>query len=206
MQNGWLVLTEVPGWPDAPAWPRFRRTLPVLLPCAAMIALLVWNFWIHGPRVRTEGQALAPLVALESEIISLRMSSDQELAALDEQAAQARRTLIDGENEPSAFLRTLKKEAADRGWEVSFHVGESVEEPAAEGAPVAYVPVRARLKPVAGNPDTYGSLQALLERFSSSTKRIDLMRLAIRADEKRWQSVELNLRLARPVNHAQAPQ
>jgi hypothetical protein len=206
MQNSWLVLTEVPGWPDAPALPRFRRALPILVPCAAMLVLLVWNFAIHSPRVRAESQVLEPLIALESEILALRTSSDQERAELAERTATAQRTLLDGENEPSAFLRTLKKEAADRGWEASFHASETSEEPAAEALLVAYVPVRVRMKPVTANTDPYGSLQALLGRFASSPKRIDLMRLAIRADEKRWQSVELNLRLIRSVSNAQAPQ
>jgi len=205
MQNTWRVLTEVPGWPDAPVWAKCRRALPVLLPLIAMLALLVWSLAVHAPRVRRESQALAPLVALESEIVSLRIASDREIAALAEKTTEASRTLIDGDAEAAAFLRTLKKEAADRGWEASFHLSDGVEDATASAGGIEYLSVRARLKPAATNNEPFTTLQTLLERFSSLGKRIDLMTLAIRADEKRWQTVELTLRLTRPVSHAQTP-
>jgi hypothetical protein len=206
VRSAWLVLTEVPGWPDAPAWARFRRAMPVLFPCVVMAGLIAWNFAVHAPRVEAERAELQPLIALEDEISALQLAcSEQQAAELVERAETASRLLIDSPQDLSVLLRSLKKEAADRGWEGNFVASESAAEPAAEGAQVSYLPVRVRLTPVAGHTEPYPALMALLERLSSSGKRIDLMRMAIRADEQRWQTVELNLRLVRPAVHEKTP-
>lgn len=108
--------------------------------------------------------------------------------------------------ELAPLLRSLKKEAADRGWEATFYPGELSTEVAGPGSKIAYQPVRGKLTPAAGHAEAYASLLALLERFSTAGKRIDLMRLAIRADENRWQSVEVNLRLACSPAHEKTAQ
>lgn len=206
LRAAWLVLTEVPGWPDAPAWARLRRALPVVLPGAGMAAIVAWSVWVHGPRVAAQRAALQPLLALEEEISTLQLAcSEQQASELAGRAAAANRVLLEKPEEVAPFLRALKKEAAERGWEGNFLASESTAEPAAEGARISYLPVRARLTPAANNAEPFPSLLALLERLSSAGKRIDLMRLAIRADDQRWQSVELNLRLARPVVHEKTP-
>jgi hypothetical protein len=203
----WLLLTEVPGWSDAPLSVRLRRTVPVVVPCTGIAVLLTWNLAWHTPQVDLQRAAHAPLLALEAEIESLQLaSSEQQTIELTAQAEQVSRQLLQTPQELAPFLRTLKKEATDRGWEASFHPGELLVEAMEPGVSIAYQPVRVKLAPAAGHAEAYASLLALLERFSTAGKRIDLMRLAIRADENRWQTVEANLRLAYPILHAKTPQ
>ena len=197
LRSAWLLLTEVPGWSDAPLAVRLRRTVPIVLPCAGIAAVLTWNFAWQAPQIRAQREAHAPLLALEAEIASLQLaSSEQQAVELAGQAEQAAHLLLSTPAELAPLLRGLKKEATDRGWDASFHPGEPVTETTGTVARISYQPVRVKLTRTAGPTETYVSLLALLERFSTSGKRIDLMRLAIRADENRWQSVEANLRLA----------
>ncbi len=207
LRSTWLVLTEVPGWSDAPLAVRLRRTVPVVVPCAGIALLLTWTFAWHVPHVRALRDAHAPLLALEAEIEALQLAcSEQQTVELSAQADQASHLLLQTPQELAPLLRALKKEASDRGWEASFHPGELSTEAADTDTPIAYQPVRVKLTPAAGHAEVYASLLTLLERFSAAGKRIDLMRLAIRADENRWQSVEANLRLAYRVTHEKTPQ
>lgn len=205
--NVWILLTEVPGWSDAPLAVRLRRTVPIVLPCAGIAALLAWNLAWQAPQIRAQREAHAPLLALEAEIESLQLGcSEQQTVELTDRADQASRLLLPTPAELAPFLRTLKKEAADRGWDASFHPGEPTTETTGNDARISYQPVRVKLTPAAGRTEVYASLLSLLERFSTSGKRIDLMRLVIRADENRWQSVEANLRLAYPFSHEKISQ
>jgi len=207
LRNVWLLLTEVPGWADAPVGVRLQRTLPILLPCVGIAAILTWSLGWHAPQIRAERESHAPQIALEAEIQSLQLAySEQQTVELADQAEQASHLLLPAPSDLTPFLRSLKKEAADRGWEISFHPGEPLTEGPGTTALVTYQPVRVKLAPVAGHAEVYASLLSLLERFSTSGRRIDLMRLAIRADENRWQTVEANLRLAYPILHAQTSQ
>jgi hypothetical protein len=206
LKNFWLLLTEVPGWPDAPVWARMKRATPVLLPCAGMLCLAVWYFAIHAPRVRAEMEAALPLVALEDEIAMLQLAtSEQQVAELSERAGTASRLLLESPAEAGAFLKGLKKEAADRGFEATFTSTDGSNDAVPEGSVVTYIPVRGKLTPGPGNTEPFINLLALLERFASSGKRIDLMRLAVRADEQKWQTIELNFRLVCPVVHEKTP-
>ena len=207
LKTFWLMLTEVPGWPDAPWWPRLRRALPVVIPCAGMLLMAVWHFAFHAPRVRVETAEVLPLLALEDEVSMLQIaSSDQQVAELAERAAAATRLLLASREEAGAFLRGLKKEASDRGFESTFVSSDVSSEPIGEATLVSYVPVRGKLTPVPANTDPFGSLLALLDRFASLGKRIDLMRMAIRADEQKWQTIEVNFRLVCPVVNEKTPQ
>jgi hypothetical protein len=207
LRNLWLVLTEVPGWSDAPLAVRLRRTVPVVVPCIAIAALLTWNLAWQAPQVRALSDAYAPLLALEAEIEALQLAcSEQQTVELTAQAEQISRQLLQTPQELAPLLRSLKKEATDRGWDASFHPGELLVESPESGGNIAYQPVRVKLAPAAGHAEVYASLLALLERFSAPGKRIDLMRLAIRADENRWHSVEANLRFACRVPHEKSPQ
>ncbi len=205
--NLWLLLTEVPGWSDAPLSVRLRRTVPIVIPCAGIAILLVWSLAWHNPRVQKLRAAHAPLLALEAELESLQLaSSEQQTVELTAQAELLSHQLLQTPQELAPFLRTLKKEAADRGWNASFQPGELLIESMEPGVDIAYQPVRVKLVPAVSHAEAYASLLTLLERFSTAGKRIDLMRLAIRADENRWQSVEANLRLACRVTHEKSPQ
>jgi len=99
----------------------------------------------------------------------------------------------------------MKQDAAARGWDAAFVASDPAAHPPLPGAVINYLPVRAKLVPLAKNEDVFGSFVGLLESFSQSPKRIDLIRLAIRADEHRWQLVELNLRVVYPTHHEKTP-
>ena len=205
LRTAWLLLTEVPGWPDAPLWPRFRRLLPIVIPCLAIAVIAVRTYAIQAPRFRAEVVEAQPLVALEQEVSSLQIFPEQQAMELAERVAVASRAMLDSPQELAPFLKSLKKEAADRGWDATFQVSDLSGEPADAHALVAYLPVRGRLSPAAGNTEQFTTLLAVLERLSTVGKRIDLMRVMIRADEQKWHSVELNLRLVCPVIHAKSP-
>jgi hypothetical protein len=169
-----------------------------------MLLLLVWNLALHAPRVRAQRAELAPLVELEAGISTRRLAySEQQVSEIAERAAAANRLLLEPA-ELAEFLRSLKQEAADRGWEASFFPSDAADDPA-EGAVLSYIPVRAKMTPSRGNADSFTSFMGWLERFSSSGKRIDLIRLAVRADERRWHLVELNFRLASPLTNEKTP-
>jgi hypothetical protein len=169
-----------------------------------MLLLLIWNLALHVPRARAQRAALEPLIALESEISTRRLAySEQQVREITERAAGATRMLLETPAELPEFLQMLKKEAANQGWEANFFPTEAAEK--AEGDVLSYLPVRAKMTPARGNSDSFTSFLTWLERFSSAGKRIDLIRLAIRADERRWHLVELNFRLASPVTDEKTP-
>jgi hypothetical protein len=162
-----------------------------------MLLVLVWNLAFHAPRVREQRGQLRPLVGLESQISTLRLAySEQQVGEIAARTSTATRLLLDSPSELLPLLQSLKKEAADRGWEASFFPAGATDASPAEGAVLNYLPVRGRMTPLRGNTDSFNSFMHWLERFSSSGKRIDLIRLAVRADERQWQLVELNFRLA----------
>jgi len=204
----WLLLSEVPGWPDAPPAMRFRRALPVIAPLAAMLLLGGWTWAVRNPRIHTERAAHQPLLALEDEIAGLRVDcSDQQAADLATRSAQTARLLLDAKTELKPLLHSLKEEAAKRQWNGSFLVGEAPGNTPASDDAVIFLPARGKLTPAAGlNAGAFPSLLAVIEQFSSLEKRIDLTRLAIRADEQGRYAVELNLRLACQRTHEKTAQ
>jgi hypothetical protein len=171
-----------------------------------MLLLLAWNIAVHAPRVRAQQASLQPLVSLESDIATQRLAySEQQVSEAAERAAGASRLLLNGAAEVPEFLRALKQEAAGRGWDASFFAADASDVAPVEGMLIAALPVRGKLTPLNGNPDAFASLMGLLERFSSSGKRIDLIRLSIRADERRWHLVEMNFHLACAVTNEKTP-
>ena len=194
-RTGWRVLTEVPGWPDAPVWMRMQRAMPVLIPCTAMVLLLDWNLLFLAPAVREQELALSPLVALEKEVTFLRLSgSDDQLAQFSERAKKAHDLVLNGAAALPGYLDELKAAAQAAGWNTQFVIGDTETNTPASSDLIHFLPVRAKLNPLATNEDVFASFVSLVEGFSSARKRIDLIRLSIRADDQRWQSVELNLR------------
>ena len=193
----WHLLSDVPGWPDAPTWMRWRRVLPLLLPCVAILLLIVWHASWRDPQIRAARAAHQPLLALEEEIAALRMNcSEQQAGDLATRTAAAEKLLLGSPAELGSQLAGLKKEAADRHWEATFQVGDaSAETPVAE-AQIIFLPARGKLVVNPATPESFTALVALLDRYSSTGKRIDLTRLAIRADEQGRYAVELNLRMA----------
>jgi len=197
----WKALTEVPGWPDAPRSLRVRRLLPIALPCLGLALLAGWNAFVLAPQMRAGRVAFAPLQAQQEEIAALRQEcSDQQAGETAVHATALRRQVLAEPKQLATVLDALKSEAADRGWDASFHAADAGDQPHVTAAQITYLPVRAKLTPFPANPSTFSSLIALLERFSAFDQRIDLTRLAIRADDQGRYAVELNLRLPCLVN------
>ena len=149
---------------------------------------------------------MRPLFALENDITTLELAcSEQQATELAQQAEAATRSLLAGSAALPEFLASLKAEAATRGWDAKWVTSDASSAGPTTSGPVIYLPVRGKLVPRAGMADPFASLLSLLERFSSSGKRIDLIRLAIRADEGHWTAVELNLRVLTLLPHEKTP-
>lgn len=195
-KDSWQLLTEVPGWPDAPRRVRFRRALPILIPCAAILLLLGWNKSYRDPRIEAERASYQALVAQDRELDLLRATcSEQQAAELATRRAKVAQMVLNDPKELGPLLKDLKKAAADHGWNGTFQASDlSTDAPGAE-TQLTFLQARAKLAPSPGNKEAFSSLLALFERFSTVDKRIDLTRVWIRADEQGRYAVELNLRL-----------
>lgn len=203
----WGMLTEVPGWPDAPRWMRWRRALPIVLPCVGALLLLGWNTAIRNPRMQAVRAAHQPLFALEEEIAALGMSSsEQQAQELSAKSAEVAQWLLNDPAELGPLLNTFKKEGGSLQWDATFQAADTSGETPEPDAQVSFLPVRGRLVSTRDNSSPFPSLITLLERFSATGKRIDLTRLAIRADEQGRYTAELNLRLVCRRVHEKAAQ
>jgi hypothetical protein len=181
--------------------------LPIIIPCAALLLLAGWNAAVRDPHIRKERTNHQPLLSLEEEIATLRLGcSEQQAKELAARSAAAARLLLGTPAELGPLLHTLKTEATGRHWEANFQAGDASAETPEPDAQVIFLPVRARLSSAPGGPGPFPALIALLEQFSSAEKRIDLTRLAIRADEQGRYAVEMNLRLACPRIHEKTAQ
>ena len=190
------MLTEVPGWPDAPRQVRLRRALPILIPSAAILLLLAWNGVVRDPHILSERATHQALLTQEKEIDALRLGvSEQRAGELSARAAQIERQLLKGPQELAPILEAFKKQAAERHWAGSFQASDLSTGSPVPNAEITFIPVRAKLTASASNPGAFSDLIALLDYVSSAEKRIDLTRLGIRADEQGRYTAELNLRL-----------
>lgn len=206
-RNGWHMLTDVPGWPDAPRRVRIRRTLPLVIPCLAILLLLGWNTLVRDPRIERERFSRRALLAQHHEIESLKLScSEQQAAELSVQAEKTAKLVLNDAKELGPVLQDLKKEAADRHWDGNFIASDPTGAEVSPATQLVFLPARAKLSSAAGNTDAFLALLALFERFSTSEKRIDLTRMGIRADEQGRYTVELNLRLVARSPHEKTPQ
>ena len=203
----WQLLCDVPGWPNASRAARLRRALPIVVPCVAVLLLLGWNRAVRDPAIAAAHQARQPLLVLESEIAALRLSfSEQQAAELASRAAGLAQRLVAGPQDLEAYLANLKRQAAAQRWEASFQAGDVGGETLVADAEVMFLPARGKLTAPAGQPGAFIALVGLLDRFSLADKRLDLTRLAIRADEQGRYTAEVNLRLACNIPHEKAIQ
>ena len=194
----WQTLTEVPGWPDAPRRLRVRRAIPVVLPVLAVCAVTVWTLCVTLPGIRAERRSFAPVVALESELVSLgSVATEDEAAGFAGKGAVAQRLLLETPKAALAALAEIQRYASENGWNATFDLMPVPTEPVrTEGSLFYFVQARGSLSPATGNPEPFASLLALTERFSSAEKRIELTRLALRADEEGRYAAEIQVRLA----------
>ncbi len=202
----WEMLTEVPGWPDAPRQVRLRRALPIFIPCAVLLLLLTWNKFVRDPHLQGERAVHQTLLAQEKEIDALRLSvSEQRAGELSARAVQVEQQILKDPKALGPVLDGLKKQAAELHWDGSFLPSDLSTGTAAPDTQLAFIPVRAKLTSVATNLEAFSALIAILDQFSRSEKRIDLTRLAIRADEQGRYTAELNLRLVARSAHEKTP-
>lgn len=121
----WQMLTEVPGWPDAPRRVRFRRALPILIPAAAILLLLAWNKGVRDPRIEEERASHQALLTQEKEIDLLRATcSEQQAVELTARAAKVAQMVLNDPKDLGPLLKELKKEAAERLWDGAFQTSD----------------------------------------------------------------------------------
>jgi len=185
---------------------RVRRALPILVPSLALSLLLGWSLLLREPKIEAERSAHQPLVSLREDVDRLEIAcSEQQAKELATRTTEASLVLVE-ESELGPILRSLKQRAVEQGWEATFQTTNRSDEASPEGAQIVYLPAHGKLSTKAGNPQTFPRLLAFLDQLTVSPKRIDLTRLAIRADEQGRYFVELNFRLAcRAVAHEKTP-
>jgi hypothetical protein len=192
----WHILTEVPGWPDAPRQLRLRRLLPVVVPVAAMLLLLLWNqLWAH-PRIQSVRTAYRPLLALEREVADLQLAgSDAKATEAASRAAEAERMLLPEPKQIGPVLNEFTRVALASGWEATFQALPTPAASRSADTTMIFVSARGKLVPSADNTHAFASLLAFLTQFSPPNRSVDLTRLAIRADEQGRQTAEVFLRV-----------
>jgi hypothetical protein len=202
IRSGWALLTEVPGWPNAPAWTRLRRAIPIALPAAALLVLAAWKVAYSDPGDRLGQAGRQPLLALEREVAALRLAcTDRAAQDLKARASETARTLSSSPQGIDAALASLEREAVAQGWDAKFQPVNSRADASAKGAYVGCQSARGKLRPAAGNTRPWDTLLLLLDRVSARKQPIDLTHLAIRADEEGRTSVEVGLRISYLINN-----
>jgi hypothetical protein len=201
----WLVLSEVPGWPDAPLTVRLRRIAPILVALIGVVAIVAWERGWRDPERHRIRASHSPLVGLDEEINQLRLvCSDQQAAESATEAEAAAAILLDSPDEVEAMLRDLRDRIRAQGWEAVFQAYDATTDVPETAGAVQFVVARASLTPVEGKPAAFQSLLGVFDQISAAHKRIDLTRLGVRADEPGKLEVELNLRIACRVPHEEA--
>jgi len=198
----WRVVSEVPGWPDAPLRARLRRIIPLALPCVLVLGMVGWNFGFREQQMKTLRAAHADLLGLEEEVAALRLNwSEQTAGDFASMAESAESRLVQSPEEARDSLRRIKSDIAAAGWQATFQVYDPIDESESTRNHFRFTPAVARLEP---SPDTsapFSSLLTVLEIFPSFNKRIDVTRLAVRVNDSRRPEVELNLRVATSLAH-----
>jgi hypothetical protein len=203
---GWRILTEVPGWPDAPRKLRIRRLVPVVAPLAAMALLFLWNLTWNFPHIQAAKADQQPLLVLQQEVADLKLASS-ELHATDvaARAAQVGRALLPEPDQLASVFDTLKENARIRNWDATFHSIPDSGTPPPTVPQVSFALARGKLAPASGNTEPFPSLLAFLDQLSASGPWIDLTRLTLHAGEKGRLTAEIYFRAGCRVTHEKTP-
>ena len=202
------MLTEVPGWPDAPRKVRVRRSLPIVIPFALILLILLWNKGVRDPYIAAERASHQALLDQQREIEGLSLTISEEKAGeLAIRTARAEKQVVGGAKDLVPVLDNMKRQAAEKGWEGNFQPSNlsSTDDVPATDALVVYLPARAKITAAESNKDAFVSLLGLLDQFSMAEKRIDLTQLGIRADEQGRYTAELGFRFVGRTPHAKTP-
>ena len=201
------ILTEIPGWPDAPRCFRVRRALPIVVPIAAIALLLLWHFAWTLPRIQREMTAQLPMQALAQEVADLQLSGTElQTIEVATRAAEANKQLLAKPSQLPATLEKLRDSARALGWQATLHPMTGSPTPLTPDARVYFLNARGKLTATTDNVQPFPTLLDCLDRLSSSAPWIDLLRLTLRADEKGRHSVEVNLRVGCLVPHEKIPE
>jgi hypothetical protein len=207
-QDFWQMLTEVPGWPDAPKKIRIRRSLPIVIPCTLMLLIVLWNKGVRDPYILSERAANQALIDQQKEVESLSLAvSEEQAGALSARTAVAEKQTLADSKELAPLLESMKRQAADKLWEGNFQPSNLSSTDAAPPGDslIFFLPGRAKIAASAANKEAFVSLLALLDQFSATEKRIDLTQLGIRADEQGRYTAELGFRFVGRTPHAKTP-
>ena len=207
-RNFWQMLTEVPGWPDAPKKIRIRRSLPIVIPCALMLLIVLWNKGVRDPYILGERAANQALIDEQKEVESLSLAvSEEQAGELSARMALAEKQTIADSKALAPLLDRMKRQAADKLWTGNFQPSNlsATDEAPAPDSLVFFLPARAKITASEGNKEAFVSLLALLDQFSSAEKRIDLTQLGIRADEQGRYTADLSFRFVGRTPHAKTP-
>lgn len=198
----WRVVSEVPGWPDAPLRARLRRIIPLALPCMLALGMVGWNYGFREHQMKVLRVAHADLLDLEDEIAALRLSwSEQTAGELAAMAENAGSRLVQSPEEARDVLRQIKSDITAAGWQATFQVYDPINESESTQNRFRFTPAVARLESLPDTAAPFPALLTVLETFSSFPKRIDVTRLAVRVNDQRRPEVELNLRIATSLAH-----
>ncbi len=163
------------------------------------VLLLLWQHLVHAPQHTRTLAAYSPLLGLEAELAQLRESA----AALSapENKTDSSSALILNPQEAFTVLEELKAKIGAHAWQFTYQLGEP-EDPAPETPLLRSLRVRAKLTPTPQSSESFQQLMQVLPLFSQQSKRLELMRLTLRADEKENLQADLNLRF---TLHAPTP-
>lgn len=199
------VVVEVPGWPDAPKWVRFRRGFPLLLPAALALLLIAASEFVHKPYMNAVRREHANLLAIEDEIEDMRFRwSDQRAAELEEHARTISGRLLPSALEVEGFLAGFRSEFESLGWDFRYQAYDAPTGAPEGGIPVVFAPVLVRMTALKDNKSPLDSLLKSIHRLGSAGPRVDFTRLSIAAGDNMEPIVEMNLRIACAVNHEKA--
>jgi hypothetical protein len=172
-----------------------------------MLVLVGWKAAVSDPHLLAERAENRPLLLLESQVAALRLNcSEQEAHDLAAQASELSHSLIAGPGELPTVIHSLQAFTVERHWESDFHAIDGGVEAPGEGTQVALIRLTGKLTPTSGNTQPFSTLMMLLDGLSKEQPRIDLTKLAVRADEQGRYSVETHFRLGYPVSHEKAAQ
>jgi hypothetical protein len=203
----WSITTEVPGWPDAPMKLRVRRLIPIVAPLVAMLLVFLWTVAWRNPHIRAAREQHRPVIALESEVTSLRLLySEQQTAEISNQSKEASRALLENPDELPALVDKLKTAARSFEWDANLTPSAAPTPPSPTEAQIYFLPVRGKLSSLNSNSEPFASLLAYLEKLPSADKWIDLTRMSLRADDQGRLNVEVLLRAACQVPHEKTAQ
>jgi hypothetical protein len=199
------AVVEVPGWPDAPKWVRFRRAFPIIFPATIALLLIAGSKLIHQPHMDSVRAEHSGLLTTEQELQEMRFRwSDQRAEELAEHARVVSGRLLPSPKAVEGFLAGFEAEFRSLGWDFRFQAYDVPVGATERQSTVAFAPALVRMSALAGNESPLESFLKVTARLGGSGPRVDVTRLLVTVYEDREPQVEMNLRIACAVNDEKA--